>query len=114
VTLLEKAAGQGHTYAVHTLGCFHDKRVEYEHTAAWYTKGAEAGLPRVTFSLGCCLDAGSAWRRQTNRRRRTGTRARQTPVTRLRRSTSAPCTLQGLPDSAWNIILHISDPRFLR
>jgi len=107
VALLEKAAGQGHAYAMHTLGCFHDKREEYEQAAAWYTKGAEAGLPRVTFSLRCCLDAGKTWRLQTTRRRRTGTRAWQTPVTRLRRSTSAPCTLQGLPDNACHVILHI-------
>jgi TPR repeat protein len=47
---------------MHTLGCFHHKRNEYEQAAAWYTKSAEAGLPRVVFSLGCCLDAGQAGR----------------------------------------------------
>jgi len=71
------------------------------------TKGADSGLSTVTFSLGCCLDTSWAWRR------RTGTRARQTPVPRLRRSTSAPCTLQGLPDNACHVFLHFSDPRFL-
>jgi len=35
VTLLENAAGQGHTYAIHTLGCFDDMREECEQTAAW-------------------------------------------------------------------------------
>jgi len=59
VALLEKVAGQGHAYAKHTLGCFHDKREEYEQAAAWYTRAPRRGRvaesdvqPRV------CLDAG--------------------------------------------------------
>ena len=41
-----------------TLGSIHDNRKEYEQAVRWYTKGAEAGLPKAMFSLGCCLDAG--------------------------------------------------------
>jgi len=56
VALPEKAAGQGHAYAMHTLGFIHRVRKEYEQAKAWFTKGAEAGLPKAIFSLGICFD----------------------------------------------------------
>jgi len=58
VALLEKAAGQGHVYAMQTLGSIHDVRKEYEQAVAWFTKGAEAGLPISMFNLGTFLDRG--------------------------------------------------------
>ena len=58
VALLEKAAGQGHAYAMNTLGSIHDMRNEYEQAVQWYTKSAEAGLPTAMFTLGCCFDKG--------------------------------------------------------
>jgi len=45
VALLEKAAGQGHAYAMLALGSVQDARKEHELAVVWYTKGAEAGLP---------------------------------------------------------------------
>jgi len=66
--LLEKAAGQGHAYAMFELGNIHDTskelgdvydtRKEYDQAVAWYTKGAEAGLPNAMFGLAVCLDKG--------------------------------------------------------
>ena len=58
VALLEKAAGQGHVYAMHTLGSVHFERKEHEQAVAWFTKAAEAGLPEAMFDLGCCLNMG--------------------------------------------------------
>jgi TPR repeat protein len=58
MALLEKAAGQGHAYAMFELGQIHNVRREYEQAVAWYTKGAEAGLPRAMFYLGVSLDTG--------------------------------------------------------
>jgi TPR repeat protein len=58
MALLEKAAGQGHAYAMHWLAGRHRVREEYEQAVEWSTKGAEAGLPKAMFALGCCLDAG--------------------------------------------------------
>ena len=58
MALMEKAAGQGHAYAMNTLGSIHHVRKEYEHAVAWFTKGAEAGLPGAMHNLGVCLDAG--------------------------------------------------------
>ena len=58
MALLEKAAGQGHAYAMATLGRMYDNREEHEQAVQWFTKGAEAGLPEAMFSLGCCLDMG--------------------------------------------------------
>jgi hypothetical protein len=55
MALLEQAAGQGHVYAMRTLGCIHEVRKEHEQAVRWYTKGAEAGLPEVMFHLGCYL-----------------------------------------------------------
>jgi TPR repeat protein len=56
--LLEKAAGQGHAYAMYALGGIHDVRKEHEQAVAWFTKAAEAGLPEAMFDLGCCLNMG--------------------------------------------------------
>ena len=56
--LLEKAAGQGHAYAMFWLGMLQEQRKEYRHAVEWYTKGAEAGLPKAMFNLGNCLDKG--------------------------------------------------------
>jgi TPR repeat protein len=55
---LEKAAGQGHAYAMNTLGDVHDERKEHERAVEWFTKAAEAGLPLAQFNLGCSLDNG--------------------------------------------------------
>jgi len=55
---LEKAAGQGHAYAMYMLGDFHRKRKELEQTVRWFTKGAEAGLPTSMYQLACYLDTG--------------------------------------------------------
>jgi TPR repeat protein len=55
VALLEKAAGQGHVYA---LGSIHHERKEHEQSVEWNTKAAEAGLPDAMFNLACCLDKG--------------------------------------------------------
>ena len=56
--LLEKAAGQGHAYAMEWLGIVHHERQEYEEAMGWFTKGAEAGLPKAMFGLARCLDEG--------------------------------------------------------
>ena len=56
--LLGKAAAQGHAYAMKILGSIHDLRKEHEQAVAWYTKGAEAGLPLAMFNLAVSLDAG--------------------------------------------------------
>jgi len=58
MALLEKAAGQGHAYAMETLGGIHYEREEHEQAVAWFTKSAEAGLPKAMFNLGACLDKG--------------------------------------------------------
>ena len=58
MALLEKAAGQGHAYAMDTLGSIHNVRKEYEQAVAWFAKGAEAGLPKAMFNLGIGLDSG--------------------------------------------------------
>jgi len=58
MALLEKAAGQGHVYAMTSLGDIHDTRKEYQQAIVWFTKAAEAGLPYAMFNLGVCLDEG--------------------------------------------------------
>ena len=58
MALLEKAAGQGHVYAMQALGDFHHSRTEIAQAVEWFTPCAEAGVPRAMFSLGCCLDEG--------------------------------------------------------
>ena len=40
------------------LGRIHRARNEHERAVGWYTKGAEAGLPKAMFSLGCRLNHG--------------------------------------------------------
>jgi len=58
VALLELAAGQGHAYAMYTLGDVHRARQEHEQAVGWFTKGAEAGLPKAIAILGSLLDQG--------------------------------------------------------
>ena len=58
MALMEQAAGQGHAYAMQTLGCIYDAWKEHEQAMMWYTKGAEAGLPVAKFHLGCSLEEG--------------------------------------------------------
>jgi len=58
MALLEKAAGQGHAYAMDMLANIYRELKEHVLAAKWFTKGAEAGLPRAMFGLGCCLDSG--------------------------------------------------------
>ena len=58
MALLEKAAGQGHAYAMLKLAQAHNARKEHEQATKWFTKAAETGLPKAMFSLGCCLDEG--------------------------------------------------------
>ena len=43
MALLEKAAGQGHAYAMQMLASIHRTRKEHEPALKWDTKGAEAG-----------------------------------------------------------------------
>jgi TPR repeat protein len=56
--LLEKAAGQGHAYAMYELGISYNAMHEHERAVEWFTKGAEARLPKAMFHLGACLDKG--------------------------------------------------------
>jgi len=58
MALLEKAAWQGHAYAMDALGSVHSLRKEHERALQWFTKAAEAGLPQATGNLACCLDMG--------------------------------------------------------
>jgi len=58
MALMEKAAGQGHAYAMNELGNIHHARKEHEQSVEWFTKGADAGLPGAMFRLGFCLDSG--------------------------------------------------------
>ena len=58
MALLEKAAGQGHAYAMFSLGEMYIMREEHEHAVKWLTKAAEAGLPNAMYNLGCMLDEG--------------------------------------------------------
>jgi len=58
MALLEKAAGQGHAYAMFALAQATCKRKEHEQAMKWHTKGAEAGLPKTMFMLGAMLDKG--------------------------------------------------------
>jgi hypothetical protein len=41
------------------LGCIYDVRDEPEQAVEWFTKGADAGLPRAMFYLGVHLDEGT-------------------------------------------------------
>ena len=58
LALLEKAARQGHVYAMFCLGQTHSDRKEHVHAVKWLTEAAEAGLPQAMFNLGLCLDKG--------------------------------------------------------
>jgi TPR repeat protein len=58
MALLEKAAGQGHAYAMQQLALIHNARKEHERAREWFTKGAETGLPIAMFSYAVCLDQG--------------------------------------------------------
>jgi len=58
LALLEKAARQGHSYAMYSLGDVHRARKEHEQSMEWYTKGADAGLPKAMYNLGVYLDTG--------------------------------------------------------
>ena len=58
MALLEKAAGQGHAYAMFVLGQVHDVMHATEQATEWLTKAAETGLPRAMYTLGCRLDSG--------------------------------------------------------
>ena len=42
MALLEKAAGQGHAYAMNELGSVHLEWEDYERAVEWFTNGAEA------------------------------------------------------------------------
>ena len=44
MAFLEKAAGQGHAYAMETLGSIYDVRKEYEQAVAWFTKAERCRL----------------------------------------------------------------------
>jgi len=58
MALMQKAAEQGHAYAMNSLGCAHFQRNEFELAVRWFTKGAEAGLPDAMLNLGQLLNAG--------------------------------------------------------
>jgi TPR repeat protein len=58
MALLENAAGRGHAYAMFDLGSIHYQRKEYEQAVEWYTKAAEAGLPKAMFNLAYSLEEG--------------------------------------------------------
>jgi TPR repeat protein len=58
LALLEKAAGQGHAYAMFALGSIHRERKEYEQDVEWFTKAAEAGLPEAMVNLAWSLAKG--------------------------------------------------------
>jgi hypothetical protein len=58
MALFEKAAGQGHAYAMNALGLVYRARHEYEQAVGWFTKGAECGLPRAMLDLGWSLEEG--------------------------------------------------------
>jgi hypothetical protein len=92
MALLEKAAGQGHAYAMLMLANFLFVKKEYERAAHWYTKGAETGLPKAMFALGSHLDPGEG--------RRDGMAAPDYPAAAIwyRRAADA-----GLGDAATNL-----------
>jgi TPR repeat protein len=80
-------------YATDMLGSVHRVWKEYEQAVEWYTKAAEAGLPRASSSSGSVSTRGRAWRRRTTQRRRAGTGARQTPTKEARQLTFQSCKL---------------------
>jgi len=58
MALLEKAAGQGHAYAMKALGSFYHMREEHEQALEWFTRAAEAGLPAAMPNVASLLDQG--------------------------------------------------------
>ena len=54
---LEKAAGQGHAYAMGSLSEMLFKMNDEVRAVEWLTKGAEAGLPTAMYDLACSLDS---------------------------------------------------------
>jgi TPR repeat protein len=56
VVLLEKAAEQGHAYAMEELGSMYYERDVHELALDWYTKAADAGLPRAKLNVGYMLE----------------------------------------------------------
>ena len=58
MALLEKAAGQGHAYAMDSLACIHYVRQEHDEAIEWARKGAETGLPKAMFNLGVSIEKG--------------------------------------------------------
>jgi TPR repeat protein len=52
VALLEKAAGQGHAYAMCELGGILQNWKEHEKAVEWLTKAAVAGLPKAMVGPG--------------------------------------------------------------
>jgi len=48
VALLEEAAGQGHAYAMNTLGSIHRLREEHERAVEWYTKAGAYTRPLLS------------------------------------------------------------------
>jgi TPR repeat protein len=54
MALIEQAAGQGHAYAMCDVGGVHHVREEYEQAAKWFTKVAEARLPKASIMSGSC------------------------------------------------------------
>ena len=48
-----KAARAGHVHAMHWLGNVHSERNEREQAEGWFTKAAEAGLPKAM--VGRCM-----------------------------------------------------------
>ena len=117
MALIEKAAGQGHAYAMNALGCVHREWKDYEQAVKWFTKGAEAGLPRAMFSLACRLERGegvpapdypaaASWYR----------RAADAGHGEAAHNLAAMYVIGsglGLADDACHVILHIVDPRFM-
>ena len=45
-------------YAMFAVGRIHDVRKDHKQAVEWYSKGAEAGLPKAMFGIGCCLEEG--------------------------------------------------------
>jgi len=58
MALLEKAAGQGHAYAMLWLSRMHYRMNEDERAMECLSKGAEAGLPNAMHNFACGLPEG--------------------------------------------------------
>ena len=55
LALVEKAAGQGHVWAMYALGAVHAEKKEHDRALEWFTKAAEAGLPTAMYAVGSTL-----------------------------------------------------------